>query len=234
MMKYNSRVLLERSIKKLVRGFPLAAGAFAAVILVFAFLPAEINTRPVFNYSSIYDREEFGTSGVNLIGGPVVIHPHVRDYEKIPASLLEEGSGIGSSICLTVEITSRGNGDPEIRFDLPEKTPGGLREAVARWINTLDEYYVCPIEEFRFEIIFYPESRRAAVNVTKIEGIRKRSQSVFYGPTGVPEHAVNLIPVRYTRPWRPPAVNFTEGTDRIYRRYNEEFKDFTSDEFIRL
>jgi len=225
---------IEKSIKYLVKFFPGLLGIAIAVIIVCAFLPADISTRPVFNYSSIYDREEFGTAGINLIGGPVVVHPHVQDYEKMLISELQGVSAIGSSICLSVEIINRRYRDMEIHFDLPEKAPDGLRKAVRRWMRSLEEYYVCPIESFKFEVVFYPESRRIAVNVTEIEGIRDKEGNVFYGPTKIPEHAINLIPVKYLEPWRPPTVNFTEGTDRIYRKYNEEFRDFISDDFINL
>jgi hypothetical protein len=233
-IKEKGAIYLERSVRQLVRFIPAIAGAALAAVLIFSFLPAEINTRPVFKYSSIYDREEFGTAGINLLGGPVVVHPHVRDYEKMPVTELREFSGIGSSICLSVEVVNRDYRELEIYFELPEKAPPGLKKAVEQWINTLEEYYVCPIESFRFEVVFYPESRRTAINVTEIEGIRSSSGTVFYGPTGVGRHAVNLIPVIYRNPWRPPTVNFTEGTDRIYRKYNKRFKDFVSDDFINL
>lgn len=222
-------------MKYTVRVFPWLLAAFILIMLYFAFRGADVTVNPVFSYSSVSIREEFGSAGVNLVGGPVVVHPHVKDFERMFASELEGATGMGSSISFAVKIINEGYNDIEINFSMNEGiAPDALKSAVRDWRDYLEEYYVCPIEDFRFKVTFDTEARRTVINVTKIEGVRESRGSVFYAPTGKVKHAYNILPVRYDGRWRLSNINFQEGTKEIYRDLNEKFRKFTGDNNIEL
>jgi len=222
-------------MKYSVRAFPYLLAAFVLLMLYFAFQGADIAVNPVFSYSSVSIREEFGSAGVNLLGGPVVVHPHVRDFERMFASELEGATGMGSSISFMVDITNEGYDDIEIYFEMNEGiAPDALKRAVRDWRDYLEEYYVCPIEHFRFEVTFNTEARRALIKVKDIRGVRDSRGSVFYGPTGKVKHAYNILPVRYDGRWSLSNIIFQDGTKEIYEALNGRFRRFTGDNNIEL